>query len=88
MRSVLESVYILLSDPFSNFVCLIAVDSQIACSAIESTMTSETSVIGHEVLKKIINLPFYLPEVGKKVETEFFGFVTSWITAVARLKQD
>ena len=70
----------LLSDPFSNFICLTAVDSRITCRAIESTMKPQTCTSGHRFLKKIINLPFCLPNVGKQFEIEFFGSVSGFST--------
>ena len=100
MRSVLEAVHILLSDHSSNFICLIAVDSQIAGRAIESTMNPQiagraiesainpqTCASGHEFLKKIVNLPFCLPKVGKEFEIELFGSVSGFSTYVPRLQQ-
>lgn len=66
MKSILEAVNILLSDRSSPFVCLIAVDSRVAVKSIEEGIGAalqNTSVSGHEYLKKIINLPFCLPKV-------------------------
>jgi len=68
VKSVLEAVSILLSDHSSRFVCLIAVDSRVAVKCIEDSMSIsliKSKVNGHEYLKKIINLPFCLPEVRK-----------------------
>jgi len=65
VKSVLESVSILLSDRSSPFVCIIAIDSRVAinCFAIKEEEDDRPIVNGHEYLKKIINLPFCLPEV-------------------------
>ena len=67
VKSVLESVNILLSDRLSPFICIIAIDSRVAinCFAIaDADENDERPVVnGHEYLKKIINLPFCLPEV-------------------------
>ena len=66
VKAVLEAVSILLSDPLSSFVCLIAVDSRVAVNCIENTMCTsmiKSNVNGQDYLKKIINLPFCLPEV-------------------------
>ena len=62
---------ILLSDNSSPFVCLVAVDSRVAVKCIEDTMGAalvKSNVNGYEYLKKIINLPFCLPEVRGGVE--------------------
>nr|XP_018669844.1 kinase D-interacting substrate of 220 kDa-like [Ciona intestinalis] len=69
VKSVLEAVSILLSDRSSPFVCLIAVDSRVAVKCIEEDMGTallEVNVNGHEYLKKIINLPFCLPEISSE----------------------
>jgi len=66
VKAVLEAVSILLSDRLSRFVCLIAVDSRIAVKSIEEGMgdaLGRANISGQEYLKKIINLPFCLPEV-------------------------
>ena len=57
---------ILLSDGNSPFICLVAVDSRIAVKCIEGEMGStllKANVNGHEYMRKIINLPFCIPEV-------------------------
>ena len=57
---------ILLSDRSSPFVCIIAIDSRVAinCFAINEDGGKECPIVnGHEYLKKIINVPFCLPEV-------------------------
>ena len=69
VKSVLEAVNILLSDGSSPFVCLIAVDSRIVVKCIDQSYGStlpKANVSGHEYLKKLINLPFCLPEVKKQ----------------------
>ena len=75
IKSVLEAVNILLSDSSSPFVCMIAVDSRIAVKCIEEGMGSallKANVTGHEYLKKIINLPFCLPEVSSLQKNKQF----------------
>ena len=66
VKSVLEAVNILLSDRDSPFICLIAIDSRIANDcfiASEGIKDISPTANGYEYLKKIINLPFCLPEV-------------------------
>ena len=63
---MLEAVNILLSDRDSPFICLIAIDSRIANDcfiASEGIKDISPTANGYEYLKKIINLPFCLPEV-------------------------
>ena len=62
VKSVLEAVNILLSDRNSPFICLIAIDSRIANECF-MTPNENKNVNGHEYLKKIINVPFCIPEV-------------------------
>ena len=63
----MEAVSILLSDRSSPFVCIIAIDSRVAikCFAINDSDTGKPIVNGHEYLKKIVNVPFCLPEVSE-----------------------
>ncbi|CAK8684873.1 unnamed protein product [Clavelina lepadiformis] len=70
VRSVLEAVSILLSDRHSPFICLIAVDSRVAVRCFEEETEEKTKTNGYEYLKKIINLPFCLPEIdtGDKIQ--------------------
>jgi len=64
VKSVLEALSILLSDRSSPFVCIIAIDSRIAIQCFEYNKDGDQpNVNGHEYLKKIINVPFCLPEV-------------------------
>ena len=65
-KSVLEAVNILLSDRNSPFICLIAIDSRIANDCFtdsEKNRDVSAALNGYEYLKKIINLPFCIPEV-------------------------
>ncbi|XP_078493071.1 kinase D-interacting substrate of 220 kDa B-like [Ciona intestinalis] len=74
VKSVLEAVSILLSDRSSPFVCLIALDSRVAVKCIEEgigTALLEANVNGHEYLKKIINLPFCLPEISSEERKKY-----------------
>nr|XP_002120296.1 uncharacterized protein LOC100178218 [Ciona intestinalis] len=76
VKSVLEAVSILLSDRSSPFICLIALDSRVAVKCIEEDMGSallKANVNGHEYLKKIINLPFCLPELGSRDKRRYFA---------------
>uniref|UniRef100_H2YLT8 KAP NTPase domain-containing protein n=1 Tax=Ciona savignyi TaxID=51511 RepID=H2YLT8_CIOSA len=76
VKSVLEAVNILLSDRSSPFVCLIALDSRVAVKCIEEDMGAallKANVNGHEYLKKIINLPFCLPELGLRDKRRYFA---------------
>ncbi|CAK8684892.1 unnamed protein product [Clavelina lepadiformis] len=70
VRSVLEAVSILLSDRHSPFICLIAVDSRVAVRCFEEETEENSKTNGYEYLKKIINLPFCLPEIdtGDKIQ--------------------
>lgn len=66
VKSVLEAISILLSDRSSPFICLIAVDCRVAVKCIEQDMGDillKANLTGYEYLKKIINLPFCIPEV-------------------------
>ena len=66
VKSVLEAVNILLSNRSSPFVCIVAVDTRVAinCFSLEAANDNGRPVVnGHEYLKKIINVPFCLPEV-------------------------
>ncbi|XP_076817265.1 uncharacterized protein LOC143462849 isoform X2 [Clavelina lepadiformis] len=74
VKSVLEAVNILLSDGSSPFVCLIAVDSRIVVKCIDQSYGStlpKANVSGHEYLKKLINLPFCLPELDNEKKKKF-----------------
>ncbi|XP_077968890.1 uncharacterized protein LOC120344859 isoform X1 [Styela clava] len=76
VKSVLEAVSILLSDKSSPFLCLIAVDSRVAVKCIEQDMGEvmlKANLTGHEYLKKIINLPFCLPEVAGNAKRKYFA---------------
>nr|CAB3262168.1 uncharacterized protein LOC100178218 [Phallusia mammillata] len=76
VKSVLEAVSILLSDRCSPFVCLIALDSRVAVKCIEEGMGNallKANVNGHEYLKKIINLPFCLPELSSRDKRRYFA---------------
>ncbi|XP_078492068.1 uncharacterized protein LOC100180590 [Ciona intestinalis] len=76
VKSVLEAVSILLSDRSSPFICLIALDSRVAVKCIEEDMGSallKANVNGHEYLKKIINLPFCLPEIDNTTKQHYIG---------------
>ena len=62
----------MLSDSNSPFICLVAVDSRIAVKCIETEMGAtllKANVNGHEYMRKIINLPFCIPEVCALVPT-------------------
>ncbi|XP_076810763.1 uncharacterized protein LOC143453352 isoform X2 [Clavelina lepadiformis] len=70
VRPVLEAVSILLSDRHSPFICLIAVDSRVVVRCFEEETEENSKTNGYEYLKKIINLPFCLPEIdtGDKIQ--------------------
>lgn len=76
VKSVLEAVNILLSDKSSPFICLIAVDPRIVVKCIEEGsgyILAKANVTGHEYLKKIINIPVCLPEVGANGKKRFIA---------------
>ena len=61
---LLHAVNIILSEPDTPFVSLIAVDPRVMARVIEdSAKLEQTRVNGHEYLKKFIHLPLALPEV-------------------------
>lgn len=64
---MLEAVSILLSDKSSPFICLIAADPRIVVKCVEENLgdvLKSADVSGREYMKKIVNLPVCLPEVG------------------------
>ena len=66
VKSILDSINLLLSDPCSPFISIVAVDSRIAVKSIENEMGASlirANVNGYEYLKKIINLPLCIPKV-------------------------
>jgi len=74
IKSILDAVSILLSDGNSPFICLVAVDSRIAVKCIEGEMGStllKANVNGHEYMRKIINLPFCIPEIDDEHKKSF-----------------
>ena len=63
---MLEAVSILLSEPRTRFISLIAVDPRVVVKSLELTVDvimQDSRINGHEYLKKIIHLPFWLPEM-------------------------
>ena len=63
---MLEAVSILLSEPNTRFISLIAVDPRIVVKSVElsvDVIIHDSRINGHEYLKKIIHLPFWLPEM-------------------------
>ena len=79
MKSVVDAVNLLLSDPHSPFVCILAIDSRIAIKSIENELGESmlrAGVTGYEYLQKIINLPFCPPsQVGAKLVLNSGNFV-------------
>jgi len=74
IKSILDAVSILLSDGNSPFICLVAVDSRIAVKCIEGEMGAtllKANVNGHEYMRKIINLPFCIPEIDDEHKKSF-----------------
>ena len=65
---MLEAISILLSEPNTRFISLIAVDPRVVVKSLELTvikdfMKEDSRINGHEYLKKIIHLPIWLPEM-------------------------
>ena len=65
---MLEAISILLSEPNTRFISLIAVDPRVVVKSLELTVIKDfikddSSINGHEYLKKIIHLPIWLPEM-------------------------
>ena len=69
---MLQAINILLSEPNTRFISLIAVDPRVVVKALELTVDiikEDSRNIGHEYLKKIIHLPLWLPEMdGDKID--------------------
>ena len=64
----MEAISILLSSPTSPFACLIALDTRVAVKSIEGEMGEKLlkgNISGHEYMRKIVNLPFCLPNVSE-----------------------
>ncbi|XP_077502439.1 ankyrin repeat-rich membrane spanning [Amblyomma americanum] len=64
---VLDAVYVLFSDPGHPFVTILALDPHIIIKAIEANLHrafQNTTVRGHDYLRNIVHLPFYLQNSG------------------------
>lgn len=64
---VLDAVYVLFSDPNHPFVTILALDPHIIIKAIEANLHrafQNTTVRGHDYLRNIVHLPFYLQNSG------------------------
>ncbi|CAN8024670.1 unnamed protein product [Ixodes persulcatus] len=64
---VLDAVYVLFSDPGTPFVTILALDPHIIIKAIEANLHrafQNTTVRGHDYLRNIVHLPFYLQNSG------------------------
>lgn len=64
---VLDAVYMLFSDPGHPFVTILALDPHIIIKAIEANLHrafQNTTVRGHDYLRNIVHLPFYLQNSG------------------------
>ena len=81
IKSLLESVHILLSNQHSPFVSMVAVDPKLAelafqvCPAPEKQPLLQERRVKEKYLDKIINVPFYLPKVSYLLKTNFFLFL-------------
>ncbi|XP_066287412.1 kinase D-interacting substrate of 220 kDa B-like [Branchiostoma lanceolatum] len=76
---VIEAVGILLSDPNSYFISLLAVDPRIVVKSIEESfgdVMRNANINGYEYLKKIVQLPICLPDPGAEERKRFL-----WDTA-------
>ena len=66
---MLEAISILLSEPKTRFISLIAVDPRVVVKSLEITVDvimHDSRINGHEYLKKMIHLPFWLPEMSDR----------------------
>ncbi|XP_076046532.1 ankyrin repeat-rich membrane spanning isoform X4 [Oratosquilla oratoria] len=65
--SVLDAVHTLFTDTSAPFIILLAIDPHIITKAIElhvHRVFSESSISGHDYLRNIVHLPFYLQNSG------------------------
>ncbi|XP_069165232.1 kinase D-interacting substrate of 220 kDa B isoform X2 [Procambarus clarkii] len=65
--SVLDAVHTLFTDSSAPFIILLAIDPHIITKAIElhvHRVFSESSISGHDYLRNIVHLPFYLQNSG------------------------
>ncbi|XP_066286223.1 kinase D-interacting substrate of 220 kDa B-like [Branchiostoma lanceolatum] len=79
VTKVIEAVGILLSDPNSYFISLLAVDPRIVVKSIEESFGDvmlNANINGYEYLKKIVQLPICLPGPGPQDRKRFL-----WDTA-------
>jgi len=89
VKSILDAVSILLSDNDSPFICFIAVDSRVAVKCIEGEMGEsllKANVNGHEYLRKIINLPFCIPEIDDEHKKTFIDRLMEQTDPKTRIK--
>nr|XP_006817682.1 PREDICTED: uncharacterized protein LOC102802714 [Saccoglossus kowalevskii] len=71
---VIEAMNILLSDEFSPFICILAVDSRIIVEAIEESLgkvAMNAYLTGHEYLKKFLQVPFCIPAMSLSSKEKF-----------------
>ncbi|XP_035682320.1 kinase D-interacting substrate of 220 kDa B-like [Branchiostoma floridae] len=79
VTKVIEAVGILLSDPNSHFISLLAVDPRIVVKSIEESfgdVMRNANINGYEYLKKMVQLPICLPGPGAEERKRFL-----WDTA-------
>ncbi|KAI8507722.1 KAP P-loop domain [Branchiostoma belcheri] len=86
VTKVIEAVGILLSDPNSHFISLLAVDPRIVVKSIEESfgeVMKNANINGYEYLKKMVQLPICLPGPGAE-ETKRFLWDTAKMSATDR----
>ena len=74
VMKMLQAISILLSEPNTRFISLIAVDPRVLVKSLElsvDVIREDARINGHEYLKKIIHLPLWLPEMGGDEVTKF-----------------
>ncbi|XP_023930333.1 kinase D-interacting substrate of 220 kDa [Lingula anatina] len=84
---MLEAVNILLSDPNSSFISVLAIDPRLIVKSIEHSYgdrLTEANVSGYEYLKKIITLPFSLSPANPE-DTKHL--ITSYLERIKREEQ-
>nr|XP_018906405.1 PREDICTED: kinase D-interacting substrate of 220 kDa-like isoform X3 [Bemisia tabaci] len=70
---ILDAVHVLFSDPNHPFIIILAIDPHIISKAVESSskrLFNESNIGGHEYLRNMVHLPFYLQNSGlRKVKS-------------------
>nr|XP_039274634.1 NTPase KAP family P-loop domain-containing protein 1-like [Styela clava]XP_039274635.1 NTPase KAP family P-loop domain-containing protein 1-like [Styela clava] len=75
---LLQAIKILLSDPNSRFVSIIAIDPYSVSDALEMGIQSEFPAInisGHKFLKQMIQVPFSIPAMSAEEKSHLFGMI-------------